>query len=880
MRTLLLSCALCATAAADDRADFFETKVRPLLAAHCQDCHNADAQEGGVRLDRASGVFADLGDGPVVAKGDAAGSRLMEVVAYDPADIQTPPDGKLSEADAGVLRKWIADGAYWPEEAEEAAEEGWPRTPEGTIDFAAAAEKHWAYRPVADPPVPDVAGAEVRTSVDAFIAERLRNAGLEQNPLADRRTIIRRLSFDLIGLPPTFEEVRAFEADESPEAVEKLVDRLLADPRYGERWARHWLDVARYADTTGYRTANKTREYPYAYTFRDWVVASLNEDLPYDEFVKRQIAADVLYPDDPASHAALGLLSVGPVFTDNPEEQINDRIDVVTRGFLATTVACARCHDHKFDPVPTRDFYSLYGVFWSTEVDDLGPVIGESPDPAGSKAYAEELAKRQGEADRLRDEAYAAFQTEHRTRTADYLVAAAAAEGFLSEGSTEGVEARGVRGWQSFLKNFKGHPVGRVWHELKSLKDLPNEAAAKLQEVPYGPPTRAYVDRLRAAAAAGDLKTMADVTRILGDLMSEADAAPDDPSLEWSRKLFTLGPAPTNRTRDNFLGLVSRKVGDPILQADKKVNDLRASHPHAPPRAMSVSEKGNGTDVQVFVRGNSGRRGEAAPRRAPQILRLGPDRVTEGSGRRELAEAIAHPDNPLTARVLVNRLWQHHFGRGLVETASDFGTQGEPPSHPELLDHLAAEFVRGGWSVKDLHRRIVLSHTFLQGSRPSAEAAARDPENRLLSHQNRRRLEFEPMRDAMLSVAGLLDAAVGGKPVPVDDLSRRSIYLKVDRDNPPALTQTFDVPSADVTSPGRAETTVPQQALFHLNDAKVRRVAEAAAGKSPDLAALVRRVLSREPTDAERSLLGPVFADDPAAAAQILLMSNEFAFVD
>ncbi len=749
---------------ADEKArqlDFFEKKIRPVLAENCHKCHGPDKQSGDLRLDRRDAMLKGDADGPVVVPGRPDKSRLIQALRQQ-GEVKMPPKGKLPEPVIADFAAWVAHGAYWPEEASAAAV---PAVPADT-HARPHARPHWAFQPVQQPKLPAVRQADwPRTGVDFFLLARLEGKGITPNPPADRRTLLRRLKLDLVGLPPTYEETVAFETDPAPDAYEKLVERYLASPHYGERWARHWLDVARYADTKGY-VFEEERRYPYAYTYRDYVVRAFNEDKPFDRFVVEQLAADRLVAAgqaEPSAQAAMGFLTLGRRFLNNVHDIIDDRIDVVTRGLLGLTVGCARCHDHKYDPIPQKDYYSLYGVFASsTEPKDL-PLVGT---PEASKEY-EEFRAKLAELKKAADD----FRTQNRKE----------------------LDAR----------------------------------------------NRLFRDKLRAL--------------------------------------------------------------------EKKVDAFQASAPGAPPRAMVLTDLPRPIDPRVLVRGNPNNPGPPVPRQFLAVL-AGPQRqpFRDGSGRLELARAIASPDNPLTARVLVNRLWLHHFGKGLVTTPSDFGVRSEPPSHPELLDWLAARLVADGWSLKELHRVIVLSQAYRMSSAANPPAAAVDPDNRLLAHFPRRRLDFEAMRDGLLAVAGNLDPKIGGKAVDLlatPSTGRRTLYGFIDRQNLPGLFRTFDFASPDATSPQRFETTVPQQALFLLNGPFVQEQARALL-RRPELAGLsepaakvrglYRAVYARDP-DADETRMGVQFVEQtaktpPAAGAraltpweryaQVLLLSNEFAFVD
>jgi hypothetical protein len=735
--------------------EFFEKHVRPLLAERCQSCHGPKLQRGGLRLDSRQAILAGGDSGPALVPGKPDASLLLKAVRRR-GDLKMPPKEKdrLDDDTVAALTAWIERGAPWPAGGDKAA----------ASSIAAARAGHWAFRPVTRPAVPNVRSERLAKSpVDRFVLSRLEERGLSPSREADRRTLIRRLTFGLTGLPPEPEEVEAFVADVRPDAYERVVEGLLASPAYGERWGRHWLDVARYADTKGY-VFQEERRFPYSYTYRDYVVTALNGDLPYDRFVMEQIAADRLPGRDSRSLAALGFLTLGRRFLNNPHDIIDDRIDVVTRGLMGLTVGCARCHDHKFDPVPTRDYYSLYGVFASSQEPAELPLL-EKPDPTRSESPFEvELKKRQRELD-----AYLAQE----------LKAA-------------------------------GAPADLTFRE--ALRQLPRDKRNRAQEL------KRRVDQWRVTGAGG------------------------------------------------------------------------------PARAMALVDVPRPVTPHVFLRGNPGNRGVAVPRQFLEVLDPARRPFNEGSGRLELARAIADPNNPLTTRVLVNRVWMHHFGRGLVAMPGEFGVRGEPPTHPELLDWLADEFVRSGWSLKRLHRRIVLSATYRQASAERLEGQAIDPENALLWRMNSRRLEFEPLRDAMLAVAGALDRRMGGPGVEVTKPPYppvRSVYAFIERQNLPGVYRAFDLASPDASTPQRHATTVPQQALFLMNSPFVQAQARALAAR-PDVAGLpseaarverLHRLLYGRGVEPEEVALGVEYVRGASPAgwtryAQVLLLANEFAFVD
>ena len=760
---LLIPLAPLSAAPPTDAETFFETKVRPVLAEHCYGCHGPKKQSAGLRLDTAEGVKTGSDYGPAVVPGQPDKSTLVVAVRRS-GEYPMPPKKALPADAVAALSEWVKHGAVFPA---------------GLVKSADDDAQHWAFQPVRMPPLPPERPGG-RNEIDRFVQANLDAKGLTLSPEADRRTLIRRVTFDLIGLPPTAAEIDAFAADESPDAYEKLVDHLLASPHYGERWARHWMDVARYADTKGY-VFQEDRNYPFAYTYRDYLIRAFNADKPFDRFVVEQLAADRLdLGDDKQPLAALGFLTLGRRFLNNTHDVIDDRIDVVSRGLMGLTVSCARCHDHKYDPIPTADYYSLYGVFASTVEPKELPLIADPKETAGYAKFRAEVDRRE--------------------------------------------------------------------------KDLADAKAARLAVL---------------------------TTAVRG---------------------LTGGPATLDPAKDRVFNRADRNK---FRGLQKKLDGFIAKSPAAPPRAMAVEDADKPFAPRVFRRGNPGTRGDMIPRQFLQVI-AGPDRKPfphDTSGRLELANAIADPANPLTARVMANRVWAWHFGTGLVSTPSDFGTRSDPPTHPALLDWLADRFVRDGWSVKALHRRIVLSATYRQSSVPSEKAIARDPANELLSRQNRRRLEFEPLRDSMLAVAGRLDDTVGGRSADLFKTpfaTRRAVYGFIDRQNLPGTFRAFDLAGPDTHAPLRYQTTVPQQALFLMNNPFVVEQAKAvtqredvawAASPAEKVDNLYRAILGRSPTAEERSLALAFATGDTAKPkggqlnawgllAQVLLLSNEFAFVD
>jgi len=856
--------------------EFFEARVRPILAERCLKCHGPEKQSSGLRLDSRAAVLKGGDSGPAVIPGKPAESLLVQAVDHQHGELKMPPKGQLPEPAVAMLRQWVALGVPWTNESTSAK-----RTAAGSrsVSEGSTSKTHWAFQPVGHPAPPAVRDRNwVDSPVDAFVLARLEAAGIAPSPRADKRALIRRATFDLCGIPPTTAEIDAFEADTNPVAFERLVDRLLASSQYGERWGRHWLDVARYADTKGY-VFTQDRRYPYAYTYRDYVVAAFNADLAYDQFILQQIAADQLSRGaDRRPLAALGFLTVGRRFLLDQNEIIDDRIDVVSRGLLGLTVTCARCHDHKFDPIESEDYYALYGVFASsTEPAEL-PLLAE---PDAARPESADFERKLKGLKHIRD---------------DYL----------------------IKRRDEIQKDL----ATRFSKYVKAAYDLGLEPRnRKLDE-------RALADRLnsrRLRGFIGILKRHVEATRSAGKPAIL-------PEKEWEslrQSLFGSGGPLAALSIETTRTLLDQSQRGRLDQLNGAIEQLSATHPGAPSRAMVLNDAPRLYDPHVFIRGNPGRPGKAVPRRFLRVLAgSDPAPFRKGSGRLELAEAIASARNPLTARVFVNRVWQWHFGKGLVATPSDFGTRSDPPTHPELLDYLASEFMASGWSLKALHRLIMLTSTYEQSSSPRRNEMVRDPENRLLWRFNRQRLDFEAMRDSLLAVSGALESRLGGPPVQTAQPSmsnRRTLYGFIDRQNLDGLYRTFDFAVPDASSPRRFVTTVPQQALFLMNSPfmheQARRVtaligpqaesrSNEVVGDKGDAAAegvrlLYRRVLGRLP-DSDELALATAFihresapapagngawrvtqalkGDPPLAPweqlAQVLLLTNEFMFVD
>ena len=875
-----------------EQVDFFESKIRPILSEHCYQCHSVESgkSKGSLLLDSRAALRKGGGTGPTLVEGEVEKSLLIQAVRYADEDLQMPPadaGGKLAPEKIAALEQWVRMGA--PD----------PRVTDVTSSALnmVKARGHWAFQPLskaAPPPVPKKAA--VATPVDAFILAQLQAKQLAPAAPADPRTLLRRITYDLTGLPPTPDEMAAFLRDSSADAYAKTVERLLASPRYGERWGRFWLDVARYADTKGYLAGNVERRYPFSHTYRDYVIRAFNEDKPFDRFVVEQLAADLLpQGKDRSALAAMGFLTLGRRFLNNQNDIIDDRIDVVSRGFMGLTVTCARCHDHKFDPIPTADYYSLHGVFASSEEPVEKPLLGALVD---SPAYQQFLARQLVVNGKIKDQEQAEvkkFLAGVREKTGDYLLGAHAAATLAATekldlfAGTRKLNVEVLKRWQPFLlaQAAQPDPVLAPWFAFRALPEatFADSAAALLGQ------WRTDAAGLNSVVAAAfttsekSLASLADVAAIYNrifaasgqawqrvlDAAEKTPAAPPtalaDPAQEAVRQISFAAGAPANLGFEETARMLKRQIDTKTAPLKRELEALNWTEPGAPLRAMTLTDKTNPRNSKIFIRGNSGNLGEEVPRQFVEVLSGEKrDPFTVGSGRLALAELIASPTNPLTARVLVNRVWGWHFGQPLVGTPSDFGVRTAEPVQRALLDWLARSFIDQGWSLKQLHRVIVRSNTYQQANTARENAERIDPENRLVHHFDRHRLELEALRDTLLADAGSLDLTAGGLP---DDLTkepfttRRTVYGYIDRQELPGMFRTFDYPNPDVSSAQRFATTVPQQALFLMNSsfaqAQARQLLarseiKAAGSDEARLAALYRVVYQRNPEPAETQL--------------------------
>ncbi|HLX63237.1 MAG TPA: PSD1 and planctomycete cytochrome C domain-containing protein [Planctomycetota bacterium] len=805
-----------------EELEFFEKKIRPVLADNCYKCHSAKSEKvkGALLLDSRAASLKGGEHGPAVVPGDLEKSLIVKAVRYKDEKLQMPPDEPLSDAQIADIEHWIRIGA--PD----------PRTETTSLaPDPAKAKQFWSFKKPTLPAIPVLKKDEPNLSnIDKLVRAKLEAKGIPASPQADKLTLIRRATFDLIGLPPTPEEIDAFQADTSPDAFAKVIDRLLASPRYGERWARYWLDVARYADTKGY-VFEEERRYPYSYVYRDWVIRAINEDVPYDQFLIRQIAADKLPPSkDNRDLAAMGFLLLGRRFLNNQADIIDDRLDVLMRGTQALTIGCARCHDHKFDAITQKDYYGLYGVFASSNEPKELPLLGNAEVTPTTQQYEKEVKAKEAELESVRhkifDEKLAALRG--AKSIADYL----ATIHELGDNPGDKVGKRGelnifmYNRWKAYLKtNAKaGDAIWGPWVALAALKEA--DFAAKAPELIKTFAANAdkklnpLVAKMFEGFAAKNLHEVADKYGALLAANAKPDAQKDADAEKLRLVTFAAG-APALPSFSDLAQLMNRADGNKERDVRKKIDALAVTHPGAPPRAMVLNDNSAPVDQHVFLRGDPGRPGEKAPREFIGLL-SGPNCTPfkNGSGRLELAQSIASADNPLTARVMVNRVWMHHFGTAIVRTPSDFGVRSDPPANQELLDYLAVKFVENGWSLKKLHREIMLSKTYQQSSDDNADARKLDSENALYWRFNRQRLDFEAMRDSLLATSGQLDAAMGGRAVELTAQpfpKRRSIYGYIDRQNLPGMFRAFDFASPDTHSPQRFNTTVPQQALYMMN---------------------------------------------------------------
>ncbi len=1078
----------CIAAVAEDndnalQVQFFEKQIRPLLIEHCHECHAGKEHKGGLRLDSRQAMLQGGDSGAAIVPGDADASLLIDAVRY--GDIyQMPPEGKLSDAEVAALTTWVSTGALWPNSqpslpATDPADAASSDT-EGGLDF-------WSFQPPVDPAIPSVVDqAWPQSDLDYFVLAKLEATGLKPAPRADRRTLIRRATFDLTGLPPTPEEIANFLADESPQAFARLIDRLLSSPRYGERWGRHWLDVARYADSNG---LDENMAFANAYRYRDYVIDSFNSDVPFDQFVREQIAGDLLPAENDAAKrrnvVATGFLSIGAkmLAEDDPVKMemdiIDEQIDTLGRAFCGMTFGCARCHDHKFDPVSTAEYYALAGIFKSTKTMENFKVVANWHErplmtdelEAEVEAHQQQLAASQSAYDALLNETMGELQAEVIARAGEYLLAAwqlsqqpksvsrlnhgddgssqqatvVEAEQFsegnvltdttgygagigviLNRGELPNVAeyevsvasegyyqlelrfaAAASRPVQIFVDDLlvnavaagdvtgTWNPDSQRWavgcvlplavgsHSIRLVRDGPFPHFDKLALVPiveaadeqpvmtpeqvataeglHVSVLRRWVDEFEAgdnapmlaqlfaaiSAEATDDETFAklaasssaaealladprpstpqELASRFGDLFQEARGLADEQLTDAQREIRNLVEDESGSLIPaNDIGqFVAAADAEAIAKLREELKQLEEAKPQVP-HAMAV-EEGEAQDLQIHIRGNHLILGDQVSRGLPRVMasHVQPTIAPGQSGRLELAFGITRDDHPLTSRVMANRIWRWHFGQGLVATTDNFGLLGSPPSHPQLLDWLAVRFVEDGWSIKEMHRTIMLSATYQMSAALDRKAIEQDPENILLWRSNRGRLEAEAIRDSLLAVSGQLDEQMGGSllgfknhtyvtsTASKDSVNyatpRRSVYLPVVRSALYDFLHVFDFAEPSVPSGDRASTTIAPQALFMLNSdlmieasrhlamrllnevkdsptGRIKRMYELTYGRPPtteeSLHALEFIIQYTEALSAEGTNDAYPTEQAWAGLCRAILASNEFVFVE
>lgn len=939
--TLLL---LAQTATAQSSIDF-NLHVRPILAEHCFHCHGPDAHRTGsdLRLD----VEADA-KAVAIQAGSSANSLLVHrILSSDSEEVMPPRSmGKpLSDTQKQILRQWIDEGAKYSEH--------W--------SFVPIADSEQLLRSVVQPGQTDV------NPIDAFLRHKLLAVGLDYSAEVTKAQFIRRATMDLIGLPPAWSDVEQFIKDDSPDCYASLIDRLLESPAYGQRWGRYWLDIARYADTHGGAAIGFTT-FPFSYTYRDYVIEAFNRDLPVDRFILEQIAADQLgLSDNDPSLAALGFITVGMQFR-NYHDTIDDQIDVITRGLMGLTVTCARCHDHKFDPISTKDYYALYATIAPSDPPSQSslPVIGSVADDNQRQAYNQSLEDLQFKHRSLAREQSDVMR--HRLRMQVGLYLAEIAKGateqdvstkFLSY-RTDDLRPVVLNRWLKYLSKLpSADPVFGPWLEMKSWGNLTeadfqtrrDELIARLNAelessggksidrfLGLGAEMPKWNPLIVVALTEKQPKSLTEVAAVYGSTFAEhqklwlqsliesnneaiagAEIFPDEhpnhrvlnSAAHRQLRHHLYGPGtPLDLDDAQAAELTNRTVNDIINGKNGAIHQLNLSSPGSPPRAMITREKSNPDPYFVFLRGNPLARGEQVePGFLSVLCKEDQLRFENGKRRLGLAQALVDPRNPLTRRVIVNWVWQNHFGTGLVRTPDDFGTRGQSPTHPELLDYLADQLSKHDWSMKWLHRQIMLSRAYQQAAVENVHSREIDPENVLLWRMPRKRLDFESMRDAMLAVSGELDTSLGGRPIDLSStptIPRRSVYGFVNRDIVSNLMSTFDVANPNACTAKRPETTVPQQTLFALNSEFIQdravKIAEQTQGSDVGnldarIASMIQRVYGRPPSASEIARAqqfltdmssadsapvagGNIAQDRWAQLAHALLASNEFLFLD
>lgn len=915
--------------ATPEQAEFFEKKIRPILAAKCQKCHSADAQVAGLDLSSAEGFVRGGESGALVNKEKPEESRLLKVIGYNDS-LKMPPSGKLKDEEIEAMTHWVKMGAPWPGNAPAAAAKSWPKN-SSVRAFTNEEKNWWAFQPMRDYAPPQVKDAKwVKSPIDNFVLAKLEEKGLKPAPPADKLTLLRRATYDLTGLPPTTKEMNEFLADNSPDAFRKVVDRLLASPRYGERWGRHWLDVARYADSTG---NDEDHRYPHAWKYRDYVIKTFNDDLPYDQFVREQLAGDLIPAPDGSEVNRRGIIATGflalgakAIAQQDKIKMLYDvydeQVDVTSKAFLGLTMACARCHNHKFDPILTKDYYAMTAMFastksfsnWESHVSvplekPLIPKAEYAKYQAAKKELAEKDKRVKLAIEDITDAVREPVVKTNAPRVAEFMLAARKV--YQHGAKLEDIAAQTnlnadlLKRWVDYLK-----PSNEVRGYLNEWNDAMPD---KLREVAV-----AYQTRFQKRLGEWDEK-IAKWKPEYQKAVAENKPLPGKPTLEagedrfFDDVYFSGGPfAVSAKNQKSFTAEQWTK----LESLRKESEALKKSAPPEPDMACAI-EDGEPVKQKVFIRGDYNSHGDDAPPSFPAILEKYDTKPEfKGSGRLQFADWLVRPEHPLTSRVMVNRVWTWHFGEGLVRTPDNFGKMGEKPTHPELLDYLARQFSQKGYSIKSLHRMIMLSSTYQMASDNSTAFEA-DPDNRLLTRFQRRRLSIEEMRDGLLQMDGSIDLTMVGSlqsgrgtdgetsqgrlSVNPETLKRRSVYIPLRRANLPTLLNLFDFGDATTMTGKRQLTNVATQALFWLNshfltDRSTTVAQSLLANEKEDAVRLANAyflILNRKAVKAEIDAglkyiaeFKLKFAGDKAeqkawqSYCRILMASNDFIYVD
>ena len=909
VRAVPLACAAAAlwAQAPATTPEFFENKVRPVLAQNCFGCHTNSAM-GGLRLDSADALLKGGKRGAAIVAGDPAKSLLITAINHADPNLKMPMGNKLKAEEIADLTAWVKGGAVWPKSVAAPVS---AKVEAGKYVIPPELRQFWSYVPLKNPAPPAVKDEKwARTAIDRFVLARLEKEGLKPVRPATKRDLLRRASLDLTGLPPTFEEIAAFEKDTAPDAFAKVVDRLLASPQYGERWGRIWLDVARYGEDD-YRSLDPMRRghnpYPNAHVYRDWVIQAFNDDMPFDQFVKAQLAGDLMDPK--VRHRMLpgtGFIGLGPWYYDNGSTEVtraderHDRVDVVTRGFMGLTVACARCHDHKYDPFPTKDYYALAGVFANTIYEEY---------PLAPKSVVAEAEKIEAQID-VKQKIMFEMQTNFGTQlgqslalhTANYLQGVWEVAGPQKKDIADVVEARKLdfellSRWIKYMeKTTDKYGYKKPWQAMMAKPGSTAAEAKRLAEKFQEEVVAVMLLRNEIqeenkviAAKAMDGTKPKKRTNKPSNFVTNEDFCPG-----CSLQLKSLSEEQTNFHTEIFQRMLSdsedpvammmmgNRMGKPgvlafrgwglesrigaaaqaqLAAVRKDIEDARKKLEPGYPYLHGVKDAEKPVNLQQALRGDPFNLGEEIPRHFLTVLSKGePQPFSKGSGRLELAEMILA--QPITMRVAVNRIWKAHFGTGIVDTPSNFGMTGERPTNPELLEYLASSFVKNGMSPKKLHREIMLSSVYQLSTADDAIASAKDSGNRLYWRADRKRMDAEQIRDSVLMVSGKLDTALGGPSVDLTPaVSRRTVYGKVSRYKTDEYLLLFDFPSPSISAERRFVTTVPLQRLFLMNsdfmqvhsEELAKRVA-AEANNRERIKKVHRIIYGREATEPEIAL--------------------------